>query len=172
MLEESAQVVYVKGADVWVETQRKSACSSCEAQNGCGTSILSKVLGKRRSLIRVLTGLDLQPGDRVVVGIREQALVRGSVAVYAVPITLMLLGAIGGELGAQQNLWSSGEPASIVLGLAGLGAGLYWLSRFTRQIRNDHEYQPVVLRKLPGTVAHLFAQRSAVVQSHATQDSE
>lgn len=162
MIEETARVVRVDGQDAWVETQRKSTCSSCAAQYGCGTSTLAKVLGKRRALIRVLTRLDLEPGDRVVLGIHERALVRGSVAVYAVPIILMLLGAIGGEFGAQQNLWSSGELASIVLGISGLGGGLYWLARFTRRIRNDRDFQPVVLRKLSDAVPHPLPQQYAV----------
>ncbi len=156
MLEETAQVVRVNGEGVWVETQRKSTCSSCSAKSGCGTATLSKVLGTRRSVIRVLTDLALKPGDQVVIGIREQALVRGSMAVYAVPILLLLLGAISGEIGAQQNLWSNGEPASIALGIAGLTAGLYWLKRFTRSIRNDDDYQPVVLRMLANRSRHLF----------------
>jgi sigma-E factor negative regulatory protein RseC len=159
MLEETARVIHVNGEDVWVETERKSTCASCTAQHGCGTSTLSKVLGKRRSVMRVLSSMDLQPGDRVVLGIREQALVRGSVAVYAVPIVVMLLGALGGELGAQQNLWNSGETASMILGLGGLLAGLYWLARFTRNIRDDRDYQPVVLRKLTSAGAHLIAER-------------
>ena len=170
MIEETGQVVRVDGVDAWVETQRQSTCSSCAAQYGCGTSTLAKALGNRRSLIRVLTSLELKPGDRVVLGIREQALVRGSVAVYAVPIILMLLGAIGGELGAQQNLWDSGESASIVLGIGGLAGGLYWLARFTHRIRNDLDYQPVVLRKLSASIPYSLPQQSPVREQCADHD--
>lgn len=170
MIEETAQVIRVDGEQAWVETQRKSTCSSCAAQYGCGTSTLSKVLGNRRSLIRVLTRMDLEPGERVVLGIREQALVRGSVAVYAVPILLMLLGAIAGELGAQQNLWSNGESASIFLAISGLAGGVYWLARFTRRIRNDRDYQPVVLRKLSDTVPHSLPQHKVVREQYGHHD--
>lgn len=147
MLEETAQVVRVEDGEIWVETERKSTCSSCSAQNGCGTSVLARVLGRRRTQIRVLSDLALKPGDRVTIGIREQALVRGSLAVYAVPILLLLLGALVGELGARQFLWQNGEPASVILGIAGLAAGLFWLKSFTRRIRDDGQYQPVVLGK-------------------------
>ena len=77
----------------------------------------------------------------------EQALVRGSLAVYAVPVVLLLLGGLVGELGARQFLWQSAELASTVLGLAGLLAGLWWLRGFTRRIRDDRQYQPAVLRR-------------------------
>lgn len=147
MLEETAQVVRIKGNEVWVETQRRSSCSSCSAEKGCGTATLSKVLGNRRNVVRVLSALPLRVGDQVVIGIREQALVRGSLAVYAVPILLLLLGGLIGELGAEQFIWENAEFASVTLGISGLIAGLVWLKRFTRRIRNDPNFQPVVLRR-------------------------
>lgn len=147
MLEETAQVVQIEGTTIWVETQRRSTCSSCSAQPGCGTAVLAKVLGSRRTRVRVLSDLDLSIGDRVVIGIHEQALVQGSLAVYAVPIVLLLLGALIGELGAQRFLWQSAELASTALGLCGLLAGLWWLKKFTRRIGNDKRYQPSVLRR-------------------------
>jgi sigma-E factor negative regulatory protein RseC len=131
-----------------VETQRRSSCSACAAEKACGTATLAKVLGNRRSVVRVLSQIPLDIGDRVVIGIQEQALVRGSLAVYAVPILLLLAGALLGELGAQQYLWENAEIASVILGLAGLMGGLFWLGGFTRRIRQDRSYQPVVLRRL------------------------
>jgi sigma-E factor negative regulatory protein RseC len=150
MLEESAQVVRIDGPDVWVETLRQSTCSGCAAEKGCGTAALAKVLGNRRNRVRALSRIPLGIGDRVVIGVQERALVRGSMAVYAVPILLLLVGAVLGELGAERRLWDNAETASVVLGLAGLSAGLVWLARFTRRIRKDQRYQPVVLRRLDG----------------------
>lgn len=157
MLEEKAQVVRVDGGEVWVETRRSSSCGSCSAQKGCGTATLSKVLGARRNIVRVLSDIPLVVGDQVVIGIREQALVRGSLAVYAVPILLLLLGGLMGELGARQFLWDNAELASMVLGISGLAAGLLWLRAFTRRIRNDQAYQPVVMRRLPSPSVDVIA---------------
>lgn len=148
MIEERAQVVAVTAGQVWVETQRRSSCSACSAQNGCGAGVLAKILGIRRSRVRVLSDRPLVVGDAVVIGIREGALVRGSLALYAVPILLLLFGAIAGELGATRSLWQNAESASLVLGVLGLIAGLYWLKWFTRRIKDDDNYQPVVLRRL------------------------
>lgn len=147
MLEEKALVVAIDGSDVWIETQRRSSCGSCSAQGACGTSVLSKVMGQRRSRMRVLSDIPLRVGDEVVIGIREQALIHGSLAVYAVPIVLLLLGALTGRLGAEKWLWSNAEAASVVLGVAGFAAGLLWVRRFTDRIRNDGRFQPVVLRR-------------------------
>jgi sigma-E factor negative regulatory protein RseC len=150
VLEETARVVEVADGAIWVETQRRSTCGSCSARKGCGTAAISRALGKRRSIVRVLADMPLKAGDQVVIGIRERALVKGSLAVYAVPIALLLLGALLGELGAQRFLWQSAEAASLILGISGFAAGLLWLRRFTRRIRYDTDYQPVVLRKTAG----------------------
>ncbi len=147
MIEEEAQVVEVDDGGVWVETQRRSTCSGCSARSGCGTAALASVLGRRRSRVHALAEPGLRPGDRVVIGIREQALVRGSLAVYTVPLLGLLAGALAGEYIAGLGLVENAEAASIFLGLSGLGAGLAWLRRFTRRIRNDRRYQPVVLRR-------------------------
>jgi sigma-E factor negative regulatory protein RseC len=159
MLEETAQVVRIDGNEVWVETQRRSTCASCAAEKGCGTATLAKVQGKRRTLVRVLSDQPLSVGDQVVIGIREQALVRGSLAVYAVPVLLLLLGGFVGELGAQHFLWDNAELASLVLGVSGLMAGLLWLRQFTRRIEYDDNYQPLVLRKLVNDAAKYVAIR-------------
>lgn len=157
MLEETARVVRVEGGEVWVETQRRSTCSNCTVEKGCGTATLAKVLGQRRTLVRVLSDLPLVVGDQVVIGIREQALVRGSLAVYAVPLLLLLAGAIIGELGAGQGLWASAEAASLLLGVAGLVAGLLWLRYFSRRIHHDAYYQPVVLRRAADPIINYVA---------------
>jgi sigma-E factor negative regulatory protein RseC len=153
MIEESAQVVRIDENGVWVETRRRSTCSGCAAEKGCGTAVLSKVLGNRRTQIRVLADMPLAVGDQVVIGIGEQALVRGSLAVYAVPLLVLLLGAVLGRLGAGSGLWHDAEAASLLLGLGGLAAGLLWLKRFTRHIQDDRDYQPVVLRRVASAPA-------------------
>jgi sigma-E factor negative regulatory protein RseC len=148
MIEETGQVVRIEDGGVWVETRRRSTCSGCAAEKGCGTATLSKVLGRRRTLVRVLASTPLQVGDQVVIGISEQALVRGSLAVYAVPLLLLMIGAVLGEAGAGKGLWDDAELGSLVLGVGGLAVGLLWLKRFTRRIQHDRNYQPVVLRRL------------------------
>lgn len=149
MIEESAQVVATEGDFAWVETQRQSTCGACAANHACGTAVLSKVLGQRHTRVRALNPEGARVGDRVVVGLDEAALLRGSMAVYAVPLLTLLAGSIVGSLLAKQWLLA-GEAMSVGLGIAGLVAGLVWLKGFTRRIRSDNRYQPVVLRRLPG----------------------
>lgn len=148
MIEETATVVRVEGDIAWLETMRNNACGSCAANKGCGTSVLAGVLGKKATQVRALNRVQARAGDRVVVGIEDRMLVRGSLAVYAVPILALLLGAVAGDM--LGKLYAvPGETLSILLGVAGLGAGFWWLRYYARRVGRDAYYQPVVLRRIP-----------------------
>jgi sigma-E factor negative regulatory protein RseC len=143
MIEEQGRVVAVEAGAVWVETLRKSTCSSCSANAGCGQGLMDKLgVGNRRGYVRALTDLQLDIGDSVAIGIREELLLRGSVLVYLVP----LLGLFAGALSIQ----ALGGSELQVIG-AGLGGLLFsWLYIRWRSLRtaDDPALQPVVLRAL------------------------
>jgi sigma-E factor negative regulatory protein RseC len=144
MIEERARVISVDRGHAWVETRRQSTCGSCAANKGCGTSVLAKVLGKRRSRVRAIDPVGVRLGDEVLVGIAESALVRGSLALYTVPLIAMV-----GAAAVARGLWpDAGEPVVILSGLGGLAAGLGWVRWFARRISNDPRYQPVILRRI------------------------
>lgn len=147
MIEELAQVVRVEGEFAWVETRRASTCGGCAANAGCGTAALGRVLGKRRIQVKTRNVSGISAGDRVVIGVRERALVRGSLVVYAVPLVGLLGGAAVGQDLAGRLLVSNVDFVSIGAGLLGLVAGLAWVWRFTRRIADDTDYQPVILRR-------------------------
>ncbi len=154
MLEEEAVVVATGVGEVWVETLRSSTCSACSAKAGCGTAALAKVLGQRRTRIRVLNDLELNAGDRVVLGLAESALMRGSLLLYATPLAGLLTGALIGEWMAAQLLHTSNEGASILTGIAGLIAALVWVRRRALAMRGDARYQPRVLRRVQSLSTH------------------
>ena len=146
MVEEQAIIVETQGEHAWVETQRKSACGSCSVNKGCGTSVVGKILGQKYSRLKVLTTFPVSVGDTVVIGIKESALVRGSFAVYMVPLLAMFILALLGEwFGSQYP--GDGESLSVLFGLIGLGAGFYWLRRFSVKIDKNQHYQAVILRR-------------------------
>ena len=151
MIEQTAQVVAVEGESAWVEAERKSACGGCEAKAGCGTGSLAKAFGTRANRMKVINTVDAQPGDTVVIGIEESALVRGSVAVYLVPLLTLLGGGIFGEFMAER-LGVALQVGGVTGGLIGLGIGLLWLRSYTRGIENDPRYQPVTLKRLPTVI--------------------
>jgi len=146
MIEESAQVIATEGDFVWVETQRQSTCGGCAANQACGTATLAKVLGRRRTRVRALNHDGAQVGDTVIIGLDETALIRGSLAVYAMPLLALFAGGLIGAWLSER--WAlEGEALTLGLGIAGLIGGLLWLKGFSRRIRDDSRYQPVVLRR-------------------------
>ncbi|NQD96139.1 transcriptional regulator [Pseudomonas sp. CrR25] len=151
MIEEQGRVVAVEPGAVWVETVRTSTCSSCAANAGCGQGLLDKLgVGARRGHVRALSDLALSVGDGVVIGVREDLLVRGSLLVYLLP----LLGLFAAGLLAER--FALGEPLVILCALAGLLAG--WFGVRWRSVRtaNDPDLQPVVLRALIAGSAPAF----------------
>ncbi len=152
MIEEHAQVIALENNDVWVETQRRSACGQCAANKGCGTATLARVLGNKRSRVRTLNpqATSVTVGDEVIIGINEQALVRGSLAVYTVPLLMLFVFGFLGQLLSTQLLMTNQDILPIILGLSGLLLGFVWVRRFTQGIADDVRYQPVLLRRVIG----------------------
>jgi sigma-E factor negative regulatory protein RseC len=144
MIEEPAHVVYTEGEYAWVETERRSSCGSCSAK-GCGTGALSKILGRRSQRLKVLNPIDAKQGDDVVLGIREQDLLKGSLAVYIVPLLAMLAGALLGE-GLAPQWGSDSEALSLLGGVLGLASGFLWLHYYNRGLSRDERLMAVILR--------------------------
>lgn len=147
MIEEQAQVVEMDGDQLVLQAQTRSSCGSCAASKGCGTSVLSKVVGRKFSRFHADNSVDAEVGDTVIVAISEDALLRGSLVMYMIPIMGMLVFALVSDqlldlLAENRDLLIAGS------GIAGLVSGSL-LSRWYFQRRvNVHRFRPVVLRKI------------------------
>jgi len=86
----------------------------------------------------------LHPGDAVIVGLAEGALLRGSLLVYLLPIVLLLAGALLG----QAAFAGAGEEPVILSGAVGLGLGFLAARVVSRRLRSDTRFQPMVMRRL------------------------
>lgn len=141
MIEESGRVVAVEDGAVWVETLRRSTCSACSANAGCGQGLMEKLgVGQRRGYVRALSDLQLAVGDTVVIGVREELLVQSALLVYLLP----LLGLFAGAMLAQ---WLALAESFVILGALGGFFALWWLARWrSRRCADDPLRQPVVLR--------------------------
>jgi len=151
MIEEQARVVAVEPGAVWVETLRKSTCSSCSAKAGCGQGVLEQLGSSgRRGYIRALSTLQLGVGDAVIIGVREDLLVRGSLLVYLLPLLGLFAAAV---LADQAGLSEPWLILAALLGFLFACCAVRWRSRITA---GDPALQPVVLRALPGGAAAAF----------------
>lgn len=143
MIEEQATITAVDGDYAWVQTQRSTACDSCSAQKGCGTSTLGKVIGRQYTQVRALNQNGAQVGDQVIVGLAEDMLLKSSLAVYLVPIVLMLIGGVLGDyFTAGNSLY-----AALASGM-GLALGFGWIQWFAHKISHNERFQPVVMKTL------------------------
>lgn len=148
MIEEQAVVISCEGEFAWVETQRQTACGQCAVNKGCGTSVLAQVLGNRRTRVRAINPKGARAGDTVVIGLEEGAFLRGSMAVYLLPLLTLFLGGLFGEMIAGRMV--PGQEWPVLLGaLAGGLLGMWWLRRFSQRIMQDRRYQPVILSRVP-----------------------
>lgn len=155
MIEEQGRVVAIEHGAVWIEVLGKTACSGCTASVGCGQRLLEGLgAGRQCKRIRALSVMPLKVGDSVVVGIREDFLLRSTLAVYLLPLLGLFISAIVAQW------FGFGEP--LVIFAAFLGFASVWAvvrSASRRQMR-DPALQPVVLRALPG-VPDAYARRTA-----------
>jgi sigma-E factor negative regulatory protein RseC len=149
MLVESATVLALDGDYALVEAQRRSVCGGCAIRSGCGTGALSEWFSRRPSRVKAHNAIGARVGDSVQIGIPERFLLGGSIAVYAVPLVLMLLFAVASaELLVEE---SGRDLAGILGGALGLAVGFVWLRWFARRALRTPAHQPTILRVLVGT---------------------
>ncbi|WP_277051601.1 SoxR reducing system RseC family protein [Zestomonas thermotolerans] len=143
MIEENGRVVAVEAGAVWVETRRRSACSGCAANAGCGHGLMDRLgVSERRGHVRALCDLQLAIGDTVVIGVREELLLRASLLVYLRPLLAFFAFAL------MAYCLSLSEPLIILSGLGGFALALITVRMRSRRMANDPASQPVVLRAL------------------------
>jgi sigma-E factor negative regulatory protein RseC len=133
MLEQSAEVVATAAAGIWVRAVEPAGCGVCAGQ-GCSSRRIAELFQRSPRRFLVDCDLALAPGDRVVVGIASGSVLSSAVRAYGVPLTLMLAGALLGQM-------LVGGDGAAVTGLL-LGGLTGWLLA-----RNRRAPRPVVLRR-------------------------
>ncbi|MFU8821246.1 MAG: SoxR reducing system RseC family protein [Gammaproteobacteria bacterium] len=146
MITEIGRVTEVEGDWAWVACRRQVECARCAEGRGCGGGVLGRLLGDRLHKVRAATGtIAVQPGDQVLIGLGEDAVLRAAAAVYLVPLLLALAGGV-----AATALIGGGDAAGIVGAIAGLLLGLGWARGFSRRNSANTSLQPVILRRAEG----------------------
>ena len=151
MITENAVVVSVSHSETWIETQRKSVCGQCSASKGCGTSVLSKVMGNKLSKMKAINKIDAQAGDEVVVGLNEQMLLKGAFMTYMMPLLYLFLFAFAGQALSINLQLQNNEIIVVLFSIFGFYIGLRQLKKFSISIGEDENYQPVILKKADRT---------------------
>lgn len=140
MIEATGVVVAVENSAAWVETARNPACGRCAAHGSCGTSVLAKLFAHRRARIRVEDTFGVSVGEAVVLGLREEALLRASFLVYGVPSLAL------GASAAGAAALGLGDGYCVLAGLAGLASGLILMGRIAKRA-DASRHAPVLLAR-------------------------
>ena len=146
MITETGHVVEVDGDWAWVACRRQVECARCAEGRGCGGGVLGRLLGDRLHKVRAATGsVEVQPGDQVLIGLAEDAVLRAAAAVYLVPLLLALV------FGAMAATLIGGELVVIAAAVAGFLLGLRWARGYGRRRSAETAWQPVILRRTDRT---------------------
>lgn len=148
-------VVKVEGDVAYIQAQRQSSCCGCNSNAGCGTVALTGFFDKSPPLCRASNRVGAKTGDRVVIGMAEDALLKGALALYAPPVLLLLAGAIAG-------FWLAPAPAaadgySIAGAAVGIAAGFFWARFHATRLAAGGHCQPEILSKVfEGAVVNFY----------------
>jgi len=142
VLEEVAQVSEVHPDHLVIETRRLSACHSCQSHDNCGQRKLAGLFGNGSAFLTIGNpkGLLIKPGQSVVIGLHEGAILKSSLLLYLMPILTL----IGASLLAS---WLFDTELSVILaGVTGLAGG-FWLAKIiSAKLLSNPSYYPVLLR--------------------------
>jgi len=145
MIEEQAQVIEIRGNQLVLQVQTQSTCGSCAVNKSCGTSVLSKVVGRKFTQFQAENNIGAEVGDTVIVGIAEDALLKGSLAMYVIPIMGMLVFSLVADSMLMEV--TSRDLVIAVSGFMGLACGSLLAKLYFQRQSSASLFLPVVLRK-------------------------
>jgi sigma-E factor negative regulatory protein RseC len=142
MLETRAVIVRTDGQYALVQANQANGCEQCNGK-GCGAGKLSQLFCSKPREFQVENQINAGVGDQVIISVAEGAVLRGIGLVYLLPLILLLVGAMLGNIWASQIGQRDGYAA--VGALLGLSVGFSfarWIS--LRQTRR--RFQPYIAR--------------------------
>ena len=146
MIEERARVIAVENGQLLLEAQTRASCSACAVKQGCGTAVVSRWIGRKFTRFQAPNTVNARVGDEVVVGLAEEAMLKGSVLVYLLPLLAM----IGFALLADSLIAADTASRDLMVLIAAV-AGFSLMLVISRLLlstgSNSSKLTPVVLRK-------------------------
>lgn len=147
MIEEIGVITAVDKDHIWVETQIKTTCGGCQAQDNCGTGVVAKAFAPKKDQLILRCKHAAKVGQRVKLGIEENHLLSASALVYLLPLMMMIVSAVAAQYflplwGLQHELWV------VAVSFFSTALTFYWL-RVKSKNTNDHRLQPKLLAILP-----------------------
>lgn len=119
LVEGVAHVVALEGNTAWLVPDQGTGCGGCPSAPTCASKAMntaSSRLDARR--FQLVNDAGLRIGDRVVVGVRENTVLRASMTAYMIPLaTLLISGAIAQSVAGDDSITIAGMLAGLIIGL-------------------------------------------------------
>ena len=153
MIEARAIVVRVDNHTAYVKTDTNPSCERCAGTGGCGAANLTRLFCTRSKEFAVINRIGACPGERVTIGIVEAALLKSSLAVYILPLILLIgaasIGTIMAPDEAAKDIYAA---AGALIGIATSAVSIKLLGR---RFAGNPASQPMILTR-HGQEAHLI----------------
>lgn len=130
MLETRAIIIHVQGHQALVEAKGGTGCGNCDSEKGCSGGKLSQLFCSKPRQFTVLNEADARVGDEVQITLPDGVLLRSSILMYIVPLSLLLSGGMLGAHWASDTASRDGYAAlGSLFGLAGGFVLAKWISK-------------------------------------------
>lgn len=157
MIEEYAEVIRTGQGYAEIRPDVSGGCSSCASKPSCSSSLsslssaFSFFLRKKSSedanqqTIRVQNPVYAKPGDKVVIGVRANTVLKGSLLAYFLPLLILLISAV---IGRSLFGWlgMNAELGSILMGMLGLLGGFKFVTNLLKHSSLSSSFEAVILR--------------------------
>lgn len=141
LVEGVAHVVALEGDTAWLAPEQGAGCGGCPSAPTCGSKAMNTASGRLEARrFQLVNDAGLRIGDRVVVGVRENTVLRASMTAYMIPLaTLLISGTLAESIAGD-------DFVTVAVMLAGLALGL-WLARLcARRLTGRGELTPRFIR--------------------------
>ncbi|WAT00016.1 SoxR-reducing system protein RseC [Rouxiella chamberiensis] len=140
MMKEWATVISWQNGVAELRCETQAGCSSCHSRSGCGSRVLNELGPQTEHNLQVNSAEQLEPGQKVELGIMEGSLLRSALLVYMIPLFGVIAG--GGVL-----QWLLKADVYALIGAVSGGLLGFLIARyFAAQVADKEAYQPVILQ--------------------------
>lgn len=146
MVEQEGEVLEIQGQYIVIVPRAGTVCGTCAPAQGCGVANLARLFGARQRGVLVLNTLGARVGDRVVVSIPDDALLKTSLVVYGLPLVAMLIFATVTDAVLRWAAVVNSDPWLIVASGAGFFGSVVFVRFCGRRMALSGRYQPTVSR--------------------------
>ena len=143
MLETRAVIMHTEGRHALVQANQVGGCDQCNGK-GCGTGKISQLFCSKPRQFRVDNPINASIGDQVIISVAEGAVFRGISLAYLLPLMLLLMGAMFGNVLAEQAVQNDGYSAAGAL--LGLTAG-FVISTWILSRQGMSRFRPYITRQ-------------------------